>query len=75
MSDNPMVMLNHAIAEAMVNGPSAGLKLLDGLDKDERLTNNHRLGAVRAHLLELAGDYQSAIEHYRIAASCTASVP
>jgi len=24
MSDNPMVMLNHAVAAAMVHGPSAG---------------------------------------------------
>ena len=29
MSDNPMVALNHAIAVAMVNGPAAGLELLD----------------------------------------------
>jgi predicted RNA polymerase sigma factor len=28
MSDNPMVMLNHAIAVAMVHGPSQGLDLL-----------------------------------------------
>ena len=36
MSDNPMVTLNHAIAAAMVNGPSAGLKLLEALDKPIR---------------------------------------
>jgi len=34
MSDNPMVMLNHAIATAMVHGPSAGLDLLRTLDED-----------------------------------------
>ena len=28
MSDNPMVALNHAIAAAMVHGPSKGLELL-----------------------------------------------
>ena len=32
MSDNPMVMLNRAIAVAMVHGPRAGLELLDALD-------------------------------------------
>ena len=37
MSDNPMVMLNHAIAAAMVHGPSAGLELLNALDADGRL--------------------------------------
>jgi predicted RNA polymerase sigma factor len=34
MSDNPMVSLNHAIAVAMVHGPSAGLDLLDELEED-----------------------------------------
>jgi predicted RNA polymerase sigma factor len=75
MSDNPMVMLNHAIATAMVNGPSAGLALVDELDADGRLSGHHRLDAVRAHLLELAGDHQSAIAHYRTAAGRTTSIP
>jgi predicted RNA polymerase sigma factor len=75
MSDNPMVMLNHAIAVAMVHGPPAGLELLNALDGDARLTGNHRLAAVRAHLFELTGDYPAAIEHYRLAAARTASLP
>jgi len=68
MSDNPMVMLNHAIAAAMVHGPAAGLDLLNALDADGRLAGHHRLDAVRAHLLEMAGDHQAAIRHYGIAA-------
>ena len=32
MSDNPMVILNHAIAAAMVHGPKEGLDLLDALE-------------------------------------------
>jgi predicted RNA polymerase sigma factor len=75
MSDNPMVMLNHAIAAAMVHGPIAGLELLDTLDADGRLTGHHRLDAVRAHLLEMAGDHQAAIAHYQTAAGRTASLP
>ena len=75
MSDNPMVTLNRAIAVAMVHGPSAGLEILAGLDGDARLAGNHRLDAVRAHLLELSGNYRGAIEHYRCAASRTASIP
>ena len=75
MSDNPMVMLNHAIAAAMVHGPSAGLELLDALDADGRLKGHHRLDAVRAHLLEMAGDHQAAIAHYWIAAGRTTSLP
>ena len=75
MSDNPMVMLNHAIAVAMVRGPRAGLELLDSLDRDGRLAGHHRLDAVRAHLLELAGDREAAIAGYRTAAERTASLP
>ena len=75
MSDNPMVTLNHAIATAMVHGPPAGLELLDALDADGRLSGHHRLAAVRAHLLEMAGDHQAAIAHYRIAAGRTTSLP
>ena len=56
MSDNPMVALNHAIAAAMVHGPAAGLELLTALDSDARLSGHYRLDAVRAHLLEMAGD-------------------
>jgi RNA polymerase sigma factor (sigma-70 family) len=75
MSDNPMVALNHAIADSMVNGPRAGLARLDALDADGRVAGHHRLHAVRAHLLEMAGDREAAISHYRTAASLTTSVP
>jgi RNA polymerase sigma factor (sigma-70 family) len=75
MSDNPMVMLNRAIAAAMVHGPSKGLELLKTLDSDPRLAGHHRLDAVRAHLLEMAGDRESAAKHYRTAAARTTSVP
>lgn len=75
MSDNPLVTLNRAIAVAMVHGPSAGLAELDALAADGRLAGHHRLDAVRAHLLERAGDRQGAIERYRSAAKQTASIP
>ncbi|HEV7668455.1 MAG TPA: DUF6596 domain-containing protein [Thermoanaerobaculia bacterium] len=75
MSDNPMVALNHAIAIAMVQGPNAGLALLAPLDEDERVRGHHRLDAVRAHLLERAGDRAAAISFYRAAAEKTTSVP
>jgi RNA polymerase sigma factor (sigma-70 family) len=75
MSDNPMVMLNHAIAVAMVHGPAAGLERLQALDADGRLAGHYRIDAVRAHLLEMAGDKGSALAHYRAAASRTASLP
>jgi RNA polymerase sigma factor (sigma-70 family) len=75
MSDNPMVTLNHAIAAAMVHGPSAGLDLLQALDAGGRLAGHHRLDAVRAHLLEMLGDREAAIHHYRTAAARTLSLP
>jgi RNA polymerase sigma factor (sigma-70 family) len=75
MSDNPMVALNRAIAAAMVHGAMKGLELLDALKTDARLADHHRLDAVRAHLLELAGDREAAVRHYRAAAAKTANLP
>jgi RNA polymerase sigma factor (sigma-70 family) len=75
LSDNPMVALNRAIAAAMVHGPATGLELLAALDGDARLRGHYRLDAVRAHLLERAGDRDGAIAHYRAAATRTASLP
>lgn len=75
VADGPMVRLNHAIAAAMVHGPSVGLALLQALDADEHLANSHRLDAVRGHLLEQAGDHAAAIRHYVAAASRTTSAP
>ncbi|MPZ85549.1 MAG: sigma-70 family RNA polymerase sigma factor [Actinophytocola sp.] len=73
LSDNPMVTLNHAIATAMVHGPARGLAQLEPLA--ERLSGHHRLNAVRAHLLEMAGDREAAVEQYRLAAARTTSMP
>jgi predicted RNA polymerase sigma factor len=75
MSPNPMVRLNHAIAAAMVHGPAAGLELLDGLDADGGLKGHHRLDAVRAHLLELAGERDAAVANYLAAAGRSTSLP
>ena len=75
MTDNPMVTLNHAIARAMVLGPAAGLALLETLDTPNRLAGHHRLHAVRAHLLERAGELEAAAKEYRLAAARTASIP
>jgi len=75
VSPSPMVTLNHAIAVAMVHGPAKGLELLKALDSDPRVSGHYRLDAVRAHLFEKAGDYETAIKHYRIAAARTTSMP
>ncbi len=75
LAPNPMVTLNQAVAVAMVSGPQAGLSVLEPLDADERMVMHHRLHAVRAHLLEMAGDRDAAGASYRTAARLTRSVP
>jgi RNA polymerase sigma factor (sigma-70 family) len=75
VSPGPVVALNHAVATAMVEGPHAGLALLTPLETDERLRGSHRLDAVRAHLLERAGEHDEAVALFRRAASRTSSIP
>jgi RNA polymerase sigma factor (sigma-70 family) len=75
ISDNPMVTLNHAVAVAMATGPKEGLAVLEPLDSDDRLTEHHRLEAVRAHLLEMSGDLEGARASYLQAARRTTSIP
>ncbi len=75
MADNPMVILNHAIAAAMVHGPREGLNLLESLQEDRRIAEHHRFDAVRAHLSEMAGDSQAAAKYYRAAAGKTVNLP
>ncbi|TYB99925.1 RNA polymerase sigma factor [Micromonospora sp. WP24] len=75
IAPNPMVTLNQAVAVAMVDGPRAGLALLAPLVEDERTAAHHRLAAVRAHLLELAGEPGPARAAYLAAARGTTSLP
>jgi predicted RNA polymerase sigma factor len=75
MSDNPVVALNHAVAVAMARGPGAGLGLVEKLAADQRVAADHRLHAVRAHLLEMAGDRVAARDAYLAAARRTANLP
>lgn len=75
VAPGPVVTLSRAVALAMVHGPRAGLTLLGTLDSDERLTRSHRLHAVRAHLLERAGEAAAARDYYLRAAGMTASIP
>ncbi|HET6987034.1 MAG TPA: DUF6596 domain-containing protein [Kribbella sp.] len=73
--DSPVVTLNRAVAVAKVHGPAAGLALLDTLRDDDRVTRSHRYPAVRAHLLELQGDVDTAAELYLLAAKLTTNTP
>jgi RNA polymerase sigma factor (sigma-70 family) len=75
MAPNPMTALNHAVAVAMAQGPTPALTLVDALAEDKRLTDHHRLHAVRGHLLEMSGDVPGALDAYRLAAQLTRSLP
>jgi len=75
VAPNPMATLNRAVAVAEVHGPAAGLDVVATLEDDARVAGHHRLIAVRAHLLERAGDVDAARAAYREAARRTTSRP
>jgi RNA polymerase sigma factor (sigma-70 family) len=75
IAPGPMVTLNRIVAVAMVHGPQAGLQQLAAAEGDPALAGHHRVEAVRAHLLDLAGDQEAARAHYRLAARRTLSIP
>jgi predicted RNA polymerase sigma factor len=70
-----MVALNHVVAVAMARGAPAGLDLLGKLEADARIAEDHRMHAVRAHLLEMTGDHATARGSYLAAARRTTSLP
>jgi RNA polymerase sigma factor (sigma-70 family) len=75
VSPSPVISLNRAVAVAMVRGPEAGLGLLAAMDADGRLSSHHLLEAVRARMLEMAGELAAARESYRLAAQRATSLP
>jgi predicted RNA polymerase sigma factor len=75
VAPGPMVTLSRAVAAAEVHGSTAALALLGTLDTADRAAQGHRLHAVRAHLLERAGDLDAAHAAYLQAARATASEP
>jgi RNA polymerase sigma factor (sigma-70 family) len=75
IAPNPVFALNRVVAIAMAKGPAAGLAALAAIENDERLAGHHRVAAVRAHMLELAGDRVGAAAAYRAAARLTTSLP
>jgi RNA polymerase sigma factor (sigma-70 family) len=72
MTGNPMVTLNRAVATAMVDGPNAGLAVLDDIAGE--LGDHHRFHSVRGHLLELDGETTGAINELRTAAAGTTNL-
>ncbi len=65
ISPSPIVMLNHAVAVAMSDGPAAGLRLLDQLNVSGALAGYHLLPAARADLLRRLDRRVDAVAAYR----------
>jgi RNA polymerase sigma-70 factor, ECF subfamily len=62
---SPVVMLNHAVAVAMADGPAAGLVLVEELERSGSLDAYHLLPATRADLLRRLGRNAEAASSYR----------
>jgi predicted RNA polymerase sigma factor len=75
IAPGPMVTLNRIVAVAMVDGAAAGLEQLAAAEADPALAGHYRVDAVRAHLLDIAGDRSAARACYRLAARRTLSIP
>lgn len=73
--DSPVVALSRLVALAEVQGATTALEELSELAVHPRLRGNHRVAAVRAHLLERVGDAAGARDAYAQAASQTRSEP
>jgi RNA polymerase sigma-70 factor, ECF subfamily len=65
VASSPVVALNRAVAVAMVEGPAAGLALMDGLAAAGDLDGYHLLHAGRADLLRRLGRAPEAATAYR----------
>ena len=75
VAPSPLVDLNRAVAVAMVEGPQAGLDLVDELAVDKRLTGYHLLFAARADLLRRLGRRDEARVAYRDALDLAGNEP
>jgi RNA polymerase sigma-70 factor, ECF subfamily len=65
MRPSPVVSLNRAVAVAMVEGPRAGLALIEDLAAGRDLAEYHLLHAARADLLRRLGSAAEAAVSYR----------
>jgi RNA polymerase sigma-70 factor, ECF subfamily len=70
MSSNPIVALNRAVAIAEVDGPGAGLALVESL-RSHDLDRYYLFHAIRADLLERLRRHDEAAEAYAIAIAST----
>src|SRR5262249_18032568 len=71
IAPSPVVELNRAVAVSMVDGPAAGLALVDALMQEPKLKGYHLLPSVRADLLAKLGRFDEARGEFERAASLT----
>ena len=62
---SPVVLLNRAVAVAMVEGPARALELIDTSNAARELDRYHLLHAVRADLLRRLNRFADAADNYR----------
>jgi len=68
---SPVVELNRAVAVAMVEGPAAGLAIVEALANAKALKGYHLLPSVRGDLLQRLGRLAEAREAFAAAAALT----
>jgi RNA polymerase sigma-70 factor (ECF subfamily) len=75
LAPSPVVELNRAVAVAMVDGPEAGMRLLDALAARGELSGYHLLPAARADLLRRMARRAEAAAAYREALALVTNEP
>ncbi len=70
---SPVVELNRAVAVGMADGPAAGLRLVEALERQGGLAGYHLLPATRADLLRRLGRSTEAADAYRAALELAAT--
>jgi RNA polymerase sigma factor (sigma-70 family) len=76
LAPGSMVTLNRIVAVAAEHGATRALaELTEAAARDPALADHYRVDVVRAHLLELLGDFEAASLHYQRAARLTRSLP
>jgi len=68
---SPVIELNRAVAVGMVDGPAAGLALVDELASEPSLAGYHLLSSVRGDLLKRLGRFDEARSEFAHAAALT----
>src|SRR5581483_7733149 len=75
IAPSPVVELNRAVAVSMLQGPGAGLRLLNEIEQSGTLENYHLLPAAQARLLDKLGQREAALAHYRKALTLARNEP